>query len=114
MMQIPVIFALAAQPGGCRVVNRPEIFVSDLAAAIPAFSPLPQELRVGYSPLPGSLRVFHGSELGRIAKSHGLELGTLPDVCFKWQVATPKNEDLLTAMRAAVGNPDAKIEIVAA
>ena len=112
MMQLPFLFALASQPDGCRAITHQEILASDLAAAIPAFSSLPQDLRVGFSPMPGSRRVFPSAELQRIAKVHGLELTSAADLCFSWRVSTVKPEDLIAAMRKTIGIADAKIEIL--
>src|SRR5581483_1321678 len=98
MMQLPFLLALASEPApspACRTVSRSEILVSDIAAAIPTFAALPQDLRVGYAPYPGSRRVLHGPELERIAKSQGFDLSPLPDLCFGWQTSPPREEDIV-------------------
>ncbi|MBZ5602473.1 MAG: flagellar basal body P-ring formation chaperone FlgA [Acidobacteriia bacterium] len=113
MIQIPFLLALAGEPASpaCRTISRPEIFASDVAAAVPQFNALPSDLRVGYSPMPGNQRIFHGVELERIAKAQGLELTSLPDLCFAWRMTPPRAEDIVAAMRASLGS-DAGIEIV--
>jgi len=113
MMQIPFLFALAVQPDSCREVAREQIYVSDLAPAIPAFSSLPQDLVIGHSPLPGNRRVFSAAELERIAQSHGLSAASLPDVCFTWKASVLQPDDMIAAMRTALGNLDAKVQILA-
>ncbi len=111
MIQIPFLLALAGEPAPCRTVSRPEIFAADLASAIPSFSALPPDLRVGYSPLPGADRVFHASELQQIAKSHGLDVSGLSDLCFAWKMSSPRAEEMIAAMRASL-DFDARIEII--
>jgi flagella basal body P-ring formation protein FlgA len=113
MMQIPFMLALATQPDGCHAVTHEQILASDLAAAIPAFSPLPQDLLIGYAPLAGSRRIFHAVELERIAKVHGLDVASLQDVCFSWNMSAPRAEDLIAAMQASMGSVVAKIQILA-
>jgi flagella basal body P-ring formation protein FlgA len=106
--------ALAAseQPGSpCLNIEGDTIVARDLAQAIPAFSVLPPDTKLGYAPIPGVRRFFHASELRRIARSHHIAFSPAGPICFEHTMETLQPEAVAQAMRQALGQPDAHIEI---
>jgi flagella basal body P-ring formation protein FlgA len=97
----------------CVAVDGDRIRARDLAAAVPAFAAMPPEAELGYSPAPGVRRVFHSAELGRLASREGVATtGGMPDVCVERPTAPLSIGALLAALATAVGDPDARIEVL--
>ena len=82
----------------------------DLAAAAPAFAPLPGDDTVGYAPAPGSQRTFSPAELSRLAARNGLASAG-PAVCFVRETERLTRERVLAALREALP-PDAGLELI--
>jgi len=95
----------------CLNVEGDAILASDLAQAVPAFSVLPPDTKLGYAPIPGVRRFFHASELRRIAARHNIGLSSAAEICFERPMETLQPEAVAQAMRQALGQPDAHIEI---
>jgi len=100
-----------AQQPGCALVERRGIYGKDLAAAFAAFGPLPEDLQIGAMPFPGSIRTFHSPELLSLAERYSIRLDHPPDICFEWPMAPLDPDRVLAAMRKALPEPDARIEI---
>jgi len=96
----------------CVAVDGDRIRARDLASAVPAFAAVPPDTEMGYTPAPGVRRVFHAAELGRLATRLGVEPGGLSDVCVERPTAPLATDTLVAALMAAVGNPEAHIEIL--
>ena len=104
--------AASGQPGSpCLNIEGDTIRARDLALAIPEFSVLPPDTKLGYAPIPGVRRFFHASELQRIARSHHIAFSPAGLICFEHTMETLQPEAVAQAMRQALGQPDAHIEI---
>ena len=104
--------AAAEQPASaCVNVESDAILARDLAPALPAFSGLPPDTEIGYAPIPGVRRFFHASELRRIAAYHHIVLSSAGSLCFERAMETLQPERVVEAMRQALGQPGARIEI---
>ena len=95
----------------CRNIEGDTILARDLTQAVPAFSVLPPDTKLGYAPIPGVRRFFRASELRRIAAHHNIQLSSAGEVCFERPMETLRPEAVAQAMRQALGQPDAHIEI---
>lgn len=106
-MQLRIVFftLLATVPAiACLPAAGDRILARDLAAALPAFSALPESTVIGYAPMPGAVRNFTRLELESIARSHRLVLPTSPaEVCFVVPQSDHIDESaVLTAMRKSL------------
>ena len=113
-LSLAVTSALAAtgQPvSPCLHIEGDAILARDLAQTIPAFSVLPPDTKLGYAPIPGVRRFFHASELRRIAAHHKIELSRAGEICFERTMEALQPEEVSQAMRQALGQPDAHVEI---
>lgn len=95
----------------CLNVEGDAILARDLARAVPEFSALPPDTRVGYAPIPGVRRFFHASELRGIAAHHHIVLSSAGSICFERTMETLRPERVVEAMRQTLGQPGARIEI---
>src|SRR5579862_7659270 len=93
--------------GACLPVDSDHILMRDLAAAIPAFSGIDGEQRVGFTPGPGSERRFSAGELVRLAARYGISIEAAP-VCFARQLEALTTDRLLEVLRDALP-PDAQV-----
>jgi flagella basal body P-ring formation protein FlgA len=93
------------------VIENDFVLARDVAAAIPAFAPVPGDFNLGLIPLSGAPRIFRGADLQRIAKNRGVDLEQLPDVCFERRTFVPTAEQIRGAMSTALNIAGAKIEI---
>jgi flagella basal body P-ring formation protein FlgA len=103
---------LAALAATCIAVEGDRVRAADLAAAVPAFAALAPDETLGYAPAPGSRRMLSARELGRIAGRYGIALPAAPGVCIERAMERLTEERVLAALRAAAGNPEARIELV--
>jgi flagella basal body P-ring formation protein FlgA len=104
--------AAAASVPSCLHVEGDVILARDLAQALPVFSSLPPDTRIGYAPIPGVRRFFHGSDLHRIAARHHIALPIVSGICFERSMETLQPDRVAAAMRQALGQPGARIEIL--
>ncbi len=109
-VQVALAGALAA--GECVTVEGDRILAGDLARVRPLFAALDPAMPVGYAPAPGRRRALEPEELGRLARRHRLPETSLEAVCFERAAEVLTRERLLEAMRASLGEPEARIEIV--
>jgi flagella basal body P-ring formation protein FlgA len=111
-LSLAVTSAATGQPASpCLNVEGDAILARDLAQAIPAFSVLPPDTKLGYAPIPGVRRFFHASELRRIAAHHKIDLSSPGEICFERTMETLQPDAVALAMRQALGQPEAHIEI---
>jgi flagella basal body P-ring formation protein FlgA len=87
------------------------ILARDLTPAVPAFSALPPDTKIGYAPIPGVRRFFHTSELRRLAQAHHIAFSPSGEICFEHTMESLQPEAVAQAMRQALVQPDARIEI---
>ncbi|MGE5567830.1 MAG: flagellar basal body P-ring formation chaperone FlgA [Rhodospirillales bacterium] len=102
----------AALAATCISVEGDRIRAADVAAAIPAFAALAPEVELGYAPAPGARRMVSPGELARMAARHGIALQAAPGLCIERAMQHLTEEGVLAALRAAVGNPEARIELL--
>ena len=113
ILALPILLAVAAtEPAQCQTIEREYILVRDVAAMVPEFSKLPADFNLGFVPLSGEPRILRGENLQNIAKNRGVELAAPADLCFKRKTFIPTAEQVRPAMNAAIGIPDAKIEVL--
>ena len=96
----------------CVAVEGDRITAGDLARALPEFSSVPPGDQVGYSPIPGVKRYFYYPELHRLALQHNVELPTDAQACIERVMETLGPERVIDAMRKALDDPQAHIEIL--
>lgn len=111
LVAIRVLAASGPSVSPCLNVEGDAILARDLAPAVPAFSALPPDTRIGYAPIPGIRRFFHASELRRFAAGHRLQLSSPGEVCFERPMEALQPELVAQAMRHALGQPSARITI---
>ena len=109
-MLTAAIAARAAQP--CVAVEGDRITTGDLARAVPAFSSVPPSTEIGYSPIPGVHRYFYFPELHRLALQYNVELPAGAQACIGRVMETLQPERVIEAMRQALDDPEARIEIL--
>ena len=113
ILALPILLAVAAtEQAQCQTIEREYILVRDVAAMVPEFSKLPADFNLGFVPLSGEPRILRGENLQNIAKNRGVELAAPADLCFKRKTFIPTAEQVRPAMNAAIGIPDAKIEVL--
>ena len=95
----------------CLSVAGDAILARDLAQALPVFSSLAPDTTIGFAPIPGVRRFFRAAELRRIAARHHIALSTAPAICFERAMETLQPDRVIQAMRQALGQPAARIDI---
>lgn len=108
---LAMALAAAGLAAECGIVTGDHIYASDLAALAPAFGAVPATAVFGYSPRPATRRGATAEELGRFARAHGIS-AEFDAMCFVRAAAPPDTEAAAAAMRASLGSPEARIEIV--
>jgi len=96
----------------CLTVKGDIILARDLSRALPVFSSLPPDTRIGFAPIPGVRRFFYASELRRIAARYHIVVSTSGAVCFERPMEMLQPDRVIEAMRQALGQPGAHIEIL--
>lgn len=114
MKRVATVAALAGSlwAGECALVEGDRILAADLARERPLFAALDPAAVIGYAPAPGRQRTLDAEELARLARRHCLPEVSLEPVCFERAAETLRPERLVEAMRAALGEPQARIEIL--
>jgi hypothetical protein len=105
-----LLAARAAKP--CVAIEGDRITAADLAKAVPAFSSLPPSEEIGYSPIPGVRRYFYYPELHRLALQFNIDLPAQSQACIERVMEKLQPERVVDAMRKALGDPEAQIEIL--
>jgi flagella basal body P-ring formation protein FlgA len=96
----------------CVTVDSERISMGDLARALPAFSSVPASEEIGYSPIPGVRRYFYFPELHRLALQYNVDLPAGAQACIERLMETLHPEPVIEAMRKALDDPAAHIEIL--
>src|SRR6267378_413485 len=115
---VRILFALAfaalsaRASGACIAVAADRVTARDLAQGAPAFSSLPADTDVGYAPVPGARRFYHAPELRRLAVRYNLPAESLNEICIERVMEPLARERVIDAMRQALGDSEAGIEIV--
>ncbi len=104
--------ALSARAEGCITVQADRVTAHDLAQSAPAFSSLPAGTDLGYAPVPGARRYYRAAELHRLALHYNLAAEPAGEICIERATEPLAPERVIAAMRQALGNPQARIEIV--
>jgi flagella basal body P-ring formation protein FlgA len=96
----------------CTTVAGDRITAGDLARAVPGFSSLAPETLVGYAPVPGARRIYRGAEVDRLAARYKVPVESSNEICFE-RVMEPLSPDrVVNAMRHALNNLEAHVEIL--
>jgi flagella basal body P-ring formation protein FlgA len=96
----------------CNTIEDDTILARDLASVLPAFLAVPPDTRIGYAPVPGARRYFRAVELRRLATRYNFTLPSADEICFERAMELLQPERVTGAMRQALANSDARIEIV--
>lgn len=104
--------ATAATREQCVAIAGDRITAGDLARAVPAFSSVPANTEIGYSPVPGVRRYFYYPELHHLAQPYNVDLPSGAEACIEREMETLRPERVVEAMRKALGDPEAHIEIL--
>jgi flagella basal body P-ring formation protein FlgA len=119
LWRFPVAFlvctaaAMAADTApGCVAIEGERILAGDLARALPAFSTIAPDIELGYAPVPGVRRFFYTAELRRLALRYNVSLPAGAQACIERVMETLQPERVVTAMREALADADARIEIL--
>jgi len=97
---------------GCLVVEGDRIVAGDFASSASAFSRVAPDTPLAAAPVPGARRIFHTYEINALARRYSLDSEATADICFERRTVPLDRQDVLDAMRAALGIPEAQIEIV--
>ena len=108
---IPAFIWMAAL-AGCLPVEGERVTAKDLEPLNPALAALSADAAFGLAPAPGVRRVFRAADLKRLAARHGLELATAVETCVERPMGALDRQKILVAMRASLGLPEARIELV--
>jgi flagella basal body P-ring formation protein FlgA len=95
----------ASAPGAeCIAITGDNIVVRDLARAIPEFGAASPEQVISFAPIPGMVRVFKAADIARLAHRLHTPLGegAQPDVCFISVAAVLTEDQVRTAILAAI------------
>jgi flagella basal body P-ring formation protein FlgA len=108
-----IVMLAALARAGCVTVPADRITAADLVSAIPVFQTLDPTTPVGFAPFPGTQRVLSAHELVLFAQQHGLATdGITTSICVERLVQPISRSELQTALLAAIGIPEANLEIV--
>lgn len=113
LMGAAVVSALHAE---CVRVEGPYITAADLAKAYIGFQSLDPGLVFSFAPPLGAQRTLSPAELDKWAKSHGLEFASGSAACFVRASYKLGQDDVVNALRAAIGPhfESVRIEVVEA
>lgn len=103
---------MVAAAAGCLAVAGEQILARDMARGWPEFAAVPEETALGYAPVPGARRIYGRAELARLAARFGMPAAAPGPLCFERPAGRLEGGRVLTAMREALGAPEARIEIV--
>jgi flagella basal body P-ring formation protein FlgA len=95
----------------CTAVEGDYISARDAARALPGFSAVPPDTQIAHAPVPGARRFFSVAELDRLAKHYSVPVAPAGEICFERAMEPLSLERVADAMRKALGNPEAHIEI---
>jgi len=95
----------------CIQVDGDRIQAGDLVRVAPAFGKIDPETVLGYAPAPGLTRVLTAGQLRRMLQQHGLAGEITARICFERATEELSEERLLAALREALDEPDAELEL---
>jgi len=96
----------------CIAIAAERVTAGDLAQTAAAFSSLPRDTDLGYAPVPGARRYYHAAELRRLTLRYNLAADSATEICIERAMEPLMPERVIEAMRRALGNPEARVEIV--
>ncbi len=96
----------------CTAVAGDRITAGDFARTLPGFSSLSPETPFAYAPVPGARRIFRAAEVDRLAARYKAVVESSNEICFERVMEPLDPERVANAMRHALNNLDARIEIV--
>lgn len=114
-ISILLLILIASVPGAageCIVVEGDQILAGDLARTLPVFSALNADLPLAYSPVVGVDRVMRVAEIERLAERYSLPDVEPDAVCFERASELLTTERVEAALRGALANPDATMELI--
>jgi len=112
-MRLPLLLAAIVPAFACHVLDADRILGKDVAAASAVFATLDANLEIGAAPLPGVQRILRPEHLVRLAKQNGIVLSEpAAAICFERATQPLTAEQLLPALRLALGLDGASIEIL--
>jgi len=111
MTWLAAALLLTAGSPGCIEVEGDRILARHLAAAAPAFGSLPAEQPLLFAPAPGARRVMSAQEMARLAARYGLAVEGV-QACFERLTRPLDREQIIAALRKALGREDASIELI--
>ncbi|MBZ5591171.1 MAG: flagellar basal body P-ring formation chaperone FlgA [Acidobacteriia bacterium] len=107
------MMAILLAAASCVAVDGDRILARDLASAAAAFTTVEPDTELGYAPAPGAIRTLHAAELKRmIARHGGTPGGEVGPLCIERATLPLTPVSLEAALRTAVGNPEARIELL--
>jgi flagella basal body P-ring formation protein FlgA len=113
LLPFALLLAVAPTPQSCVAVDGDRITAGDLARAVPAFSSIPADTELGYAPMPGVRRYFHAPELRRLAVRYNVALPSdTEEACMEHAMERLEPQRVVAAMRKALDDPEARIEVV--
>jgi flagella basal body P-ring formation protein FlgA len=116
LLFLAVLFlATSVARGACVAVPSNKIRAQDLAAAVPAFQALDPEAFLAFAPFPGTQRVMSSHDLALIAHRYSLVLpgpDPIPGLCVERIVHPLALEEVTAALRSALDNPEARLEVL--
>jgi flagella basal body P-ring formation protein FlgA len=108
-----VTLVTAAAPGACIRISSAKVVAGDLFEVLPLLRQLDRNAPLGFAPIPGMQRVITGRELSLLANRLGTTLAEIPaDVCIERALFSIAPEPMRAALQAALGMPDAEIELI--
>jgi flagella basal body P-ring formation protein FlgA len=101
-----------AQSQKCVPVEGDYILAEQFAVAVPVFGSLPPDTSMAPAPAPSVRRVFRSFEVESLAKRYGVVVEGATDICFERPTERLDPALVTEAMKVALANPEARIEIV--
>ena len=75
-------------------------------------SPLAPETPIGYAPVPGARRIYRAVEVARLAARYHVTVESASEICFERVMEMLQPERVVNAMRHALDNAEARVEVV--
>jgi flagellar basal body P-ring formation protein FlgA len=101
--------------GACLAVPTGNIRAQDLAQALPSFGAIAPDTFIAFAPFPGAKRVLTSHDLAGIARRFGVAVpgpDPVPSLCVERIVHPLAREEVAAALRSALDNPEAQLEIL--
>lgn len=95
----------------CVSVHGERLTAGDLAGVVPEFATVAPDTPLGYAPMPGASRTFSSRDIQKLATQAGISTSFTGALCFEWKMRKLERSELVDAMRVALNQPDARVEI---